>query len=133
MNWNIRYAVETPKSFEQAWGGTPTSAEETLNRLIPTTSDKIRLLSDKISGQMHELDRPFGNLEHIFTFIDPTGMKYSTPATAYLGVGHDNANEALNRHFEEQPIDLPNKVYLEHPDNHWHILHRVKSFIASHM
>ena len=28
MNWNTRYAVETQKSFEQAWGGTPPSAED---------------------------------------------------------------------------------------------------------
>ena len=145
MNWNTRYAVETQKSFEQAWGGTPPSAEETLNRLIPTTSDKIRLTNDKTSGQYHELDRPVGNIKSIITLIEPTGMKSSNPVSAYLWEshananealeweGHANANEALKKHFKEQPIVLPNKRDLQHPDNHQQILHRVKSWLAYHM
>lgn len=144
MNWNTRYAVETQKSFEQAWGGTPPSAEEALNRLIPTTSYPIQLTSDKISGQLHELDRPVGNLKSIITFVDPTGMKLLSPADAYLRGDpssplnesyewgdYDNANKALKKHFEEKPIDLPNKIDLEHPDNHLHVLHRVKSWVAT--
>ena len=131
MNWNTRYAVETQKSFEQAWGGTPPSAEETLNRVIPTTSYPIQLTHDKVSGQFHELDRPVGNIKSITTLIEPTGMKSSNPVSAYLCGSHANANEALKKHFNEKPIDLPNKRNLRHPDNHQHILHRVKSFLAT--
>ena len=31
MNWNQRYAMEQ-KDFEQAWGGTPTSAKDLMGK-----------------------------------------------------------------------------------------------------
>ena len=128
MNWNLRYAREIN--------------EETLNRLIPTTSRPIALDGDKLSCQFHTLDRPVGNLKIIATIVDSDGMTGPSPATAYQledspsllekpSEWEDHANEALGRHFIEEPIDLPNKVNLHHPDNHRHILHRVKKWVAT--
>ena len=124
MNWNLRYA----RGMD----------EESLNRLIPTTSDTINLNNDKNSVQFHKLDKPVGNLEHIVTITDSTGMNVFKDGGAYLIEGYGkvsewegHANEALKRHFKEQPIDLTNKINLQHPDNHRHILHRVKSWLAS--
>ena len=126
MNWNLRYA----RGMD----------EESLNRLIPTTSGPINLNNDKNSFQSHKLDRPVGNLEHIITITDSTGMKAFKDRGAYLLEGYGkvsgwegHANEALKRHFEEEPVDLPNKRDPHHPDNHQHILHRVKSWLASQM
>ena len=130
MNWNLRYAREMD--------------EETLNRFIPTISGPINRLSpvDKFSSQLHRLDKTMGSLQGIATIVDSDGMTGPSPATAYQiedisspykepSEWEFHANEALGRHFNEEPIDLPNKVDLHHPDNHRHILHRVKKWVAN--
>ena len=147
MNWNLRYAMEQ-KDFEQAWGGTPPSAEEAL--FIRTTSDPIQWDDDDVSFQHHRLDRPIGSFKDIYTYVDSTAMNSARPNGAYLARpngayvlennDHPNketelehyANTVLRMHFKKKPIDLPNKVDLEHPDNHQHILDRVKSFLVKH-
>ena len=129
MNWNLRYAREMD--------------EEALNRFIPTTSYSISfsypINLDKNSSQFHELDRPVGPLRTILTDVSSI-ENLRTPVRARLledlssepSEWDFRANEALDRHFEKNPIDLPNKVDLHHPDNHRHILNRVKSWIAYH-
>ena len=123
MNWNLRYA----RGMD----------EESLNRLIPTTSRPIDLdNNNKASFQFHTLDRPAGNLKGFYTVTDSRGggahlEDFDRHSRNNSSEWEYSANEQLKKHFEEQPIDLPNKVDLHHPDNHQHILHRVKSWIAT--
>ena len=125
MNWNLRYA----RGMD----------EEALNRLIPTTSGTIDYPVDSWSAQLHQLDKPVGNAIVITTHINSYGYgkHIKKPATVFIYGGsqdwQDHANEALDKHLEEKPIDLPNKMDPHHPDNHQHVLHRVKSWIASQM
>lgn len=130
MNWNLRYAREMD--------------EETLNRLIPTTSSPMVSDGDKFSFQYHRLDRPVGRLQSIATTPDSIGLQGplrimmggQTLLTSLDQPDHEwefHANKALEKHFEKEPIVLPNKVDPHHPDNHRHILHRVKKFVAYQM
>jgi len=127
-DWNLRYAAEMD--------------EETLNRLIPTTSSEFGMNPNDwgyspYSAQKHSLDKPIGNLDHIITFVHKN-PKVLPPHAFIFGnkstkptEWEDQANEALQQHFAEEPIDLPNKVVVHHPDNHQHILHRVKKWVAN--
>jgi hypothetical protein len=82
------------------------------------------------------LDRPVGNIDAITTFVCPRLHKGGRiePFAGLLGQEFDDTffsqHEALDKHFEEEPIDLPNKTDPHHPDNHRHILYRVKKWIA---
>jgi len=121
-DWNLRYASEMD--------------EQTLNRLIPTTSSEIRMNPYSRSVQKHVLHKPVGNLDHIITvvgkypkLIHHRAYMYENESTEPTGWG-EHATEALYQHFLEEPIVLPNQDDRHHPDNHQHILHRVKSWIA---
>jgi len=138
--WSLRYASEMD--------------EETLNRLIPTTSIRHKRNPElQASGlphhyyttHWHYLDKPVGNLDHIVTSIDTIGndpeaifprasmwedKSIKRSVDHYTTKWEDQANEELYKHFVEKPIDLPNKVDVHHHDNHLHILHRVKKWVA---
>ena len=127
-NWNLRYAAEMD--------------EETLNRLIPTTSSEIRMNPNRLgdgpySSQYHSLHKPVGKLVHIITLVNnnpkvmpPHAYIYDNEPTERTE-WEDQINGALYKHFVEKPIDLPNQDDLHHPDNHQHILHRVKKWVAA--
>ena len=123
VNWNLRYA----RGMD----------EEAVNRLIPTTSQQIDYPVDSWSSQLHNLVRPVGNTIGIITHINSYGYgkHIKKPATVSIFGGsqdwQDHANEAIDKHLEEEPVDLPNKRDPHHPDNHLHVLHRVKSWIAT--
>jgi len=119
MNWNARYASEMD--------------EETLNRLMPSTSAWVGdpHVSDgpatRNSYRTHRLDRPVGNIHGITTFVIQSKERAFGHASL---LWPENDDTLLFKHFDEEPIDLPNKADPHHPDNHAHILHRVKSFLA---
>jgi len=131
-NWNLRYAAEMD--------------EQTLNRIVPTTSSEIKMNpvsmfnnysgQNNYSAQMHLLNRPIGNLGQIMTLIGNNSR--FIPNNAYMFENESTrtewesqANEALQQHFEEEPIVFPNQDDLHHPDNHRYVLNRVKSYVAN--
>jgi len=124
--WSLHYASKMDK--------------ETLNRIIPTTSSEITMDVSlyghhPYSTQEHSLHKPIGKLDHIVTLvgknpkvIPPNAYIYEKESTRRTE-WEDQANEALQQHFAEEPIVLPNKVDVHHPDNHRYIRNRVISWV----
>jgi hypothetical protein len=63
-------------------------------------------------------------------FIPNNAYMFEKGSTARRTEWESQANEALQQHFEEEPIVFPNQDDLHHPDNHAEILRRVKSYVA---
>jgi hypothetical protein len=130
MNWSLRYAREMD--------------EETLNRLIPTTSGPIYRDSSSESIQFHTLDKPFGNAKRIHTEFfsnpnNPTIKNYAAfisdinvdPQSTSESKWETKVNDMLHEYHKKHILHFDSGENVHNISNHRRLLGVVKGFLAT--